>query len=266
MDSHVPSGQLRLAFLLTTKRVQFNDGREERLLEFVLHHPRLAEIRGSPSAMIAAMDEFGRTNKYLMTIGYHKGESICNVIAAHKPKLLVELGGYVGYSAVMFGDAARSAGGQRYVSIEQNPKFAAVSSALLDIAGLGDFVRVVAGSSDDVLRRLQASGEIRTPVDFLFLDHLKPLYARDLRVCEHLGFIVPGRTLLVADNVIRPGAPNYLEYIMQSVQEKRGRHRKDSFGQDQSDGHGMGNPNLVYETITIPSFQMSGVPVRHQPI
>jgi catechol O-methyltransferase len=38
----------------------------------------------------------------------------------------------------------------------------------------------------------------------MFLDHYKPAYTTDLKLCEELGLIHKG-TVLAADNVIKPG-------------------------------------------------------------
>ncbi|KAG8532293.1 uncharacterized protein KY384_003934 [Bacidia gigantensis] len=71
----------------------FDDGREIELLHFVYSHPKLSEIRGSPEKVIGAIDEFGRTKKYLMNVGHHKGQLVTELIQQHKPKVMVELGG-----------------------------------------------------------------------------------------------------------------------------------------------------------------------------
>jgi catechol O-methyltransferase len=63
------------------------------------------------------------------------------------------LGGYIGYSCILFGDAVRKAGGERYYSLEMNPEFAAVIMSLVDLAGLSGIVKVIVGSSDALLRR-----------------------------------------------------------------------------------------------------------------
>lgn len=107
----------------------------------------------------------------------------------------------------MFGDAVRQAGGHRYFSLERNPEFAAVIMSLVDLAGLSDTVKVVVGSSADSIKRLHASGTL-AQIDLMFLDHYKPAYTTDLKLCEHLKLVIPG-SVLAADNVIKPGNPPY---------------------------------------------------------
>ena len=49
--------------------------------------------------------------------------------------------------------------------------------------------------------------------DFVFLDHDKDTYIIDLKLLESRGWLTPSCTI-VADNVVFPGAPGYLEYVM----------------------------------------------------
>lgn len=67
----------------------FDDGREIELLHFVYAHPDLDNIRGSPEKVLRAIDEFGRTKKYLMNVGEDKGRIVCDLIQEVKPKTMV---------------------------------------------------------------------------------------------------------------------------------------------------------------------------------
>ncbi|KGQ01373.1 hypothetical protein PAAG_11954 [Paracoccidioides lutzii Pb01] len=261
------------------------DGREVELLQYIYSLPNLEELRGSPSKIVEAIDQYGRDNYYLMNVGSVKGPIITSLIAAVKPQVMVELGGYVGYSAILFGDAVRKAGGKRYYSLEKDPVFGAVSTLLLNLAGLGDFVQVIIGPSDISLYNLHRSGTINR-IDLLFLDHYKPAYVVDLKLCEQLGMIVPG-SILAADNVISPGNPPYLKYVRSNVEEKR--HEAASnpaacrgydlrgFSKSIINRYGIsgekamtavsisGNPNLIYESRLVNSFEPTGEPRNPNP-
>ena len=67
----------------------FDDGREIELLHFVYSHQDLENIRGSPQKVLAAIDEYGRTKKYLMNVGEDKGRIVTDLIAEVKPKTMV---------------------------------------------------------------------------------------------------------------------------------------------------------------------------------
>lgn len=194
----------------------------------------------------------------------------------------VELGGYVGYSTVLFGAAVRKAGGERYICLERNPEFAAVVSSLVNLAGLSSIVRVEVGSAGDSLRRLKESGDIGPPgIDLLFLDHYKPAYLPDLKLSEELGLIGPG-SVLAADNVVKPGNPPYLEYVRASVEDKKrwagdqkgkGEKISEGFesrysrqyekreGVEELDAGTRGDPGLMYQSELVKSFEPTGVPV-----
>ncbi|KIX09829.1 uncharacterized protein Z518_00910 [Rhinocladiella mackenziei CBS 650.93] len=260
------------------KETFFDDGREIELLHFIYNRPDIDEIRNSPAKVLAAIDEYARTKKYLMNVGEDKGRIVTDLIAEVKPQTMVELGGYVGYSSILFGDAVRRAGGARYFSLERNPEFAAVIASLVDLAGLSDIVKVIVGSSDVSIKRLHSNGTLRH-IDLMFLDHYKPAYTTDLKWCEELDLIAPG-SVLAADNVIKPGNPPYLEYVRSTVEQKLHATRTaptvngvDSRfaertakqylkreGEAKLDETRVGNPLLIYESKLVHSFEPSGVP------
>ncbi len=276
----VGSCQNFFGVVVADKSAQFDDGREIELLHFVYGHSSIEEIRGSPSGVLKAIDDYARTKKYLMNVGEEKGRIVTNLISEVKPQTMVELGGYIGYSALLFGDAVRKAGGKRYFSLERDPVFAAVIMSLVDLAGLSDVVKVVVGPSADSIKRLHSSGSL-AHIDLMFLDHYKPAYTTDLKLCEHLQLVTPG-SVLAADNVIHPGNPPYLEYVRSDVQTKRVRsekgiqngddaahfpdYSKNQYQKRQGDEklstEVKGNPNLVYESRLVDSFEPTGEPVR----
>ncbi|KAI1415859.1 S-adenosyl-L-methionine-dependent methyltransferase [Hypoxylon sp. FL1857] len=232
--------------------IYFGDGREIELLHFIYGHPRLEDVRGNPQKVLDAIDEYGRTRKYLMNVGEYKSKIVTDLIKEEKPQTIVELGGYVGYSAIAFGKALHEVGGGRYYSFEMNPEFAAVISSLVDLAGLDDTVKVVVGPSSTSIQRLFKEGTL-DHIDLLFLDHYKPAYTPDLKLCEELGLISMG-SITVADNVVKPGNPPYLEYVRSTVEEKR----KRVLSNDQTSPRG--DPNLIYRSQFVEGWEPSGVP------
>ena len=240
--------------------------------------PNIDEIRSDPVKVLAAIDEFARSKKYLMNVGEDKGRIVKDVIEEVKPKTMVELGGYIGYSCILFGAALRDAGGERYWSLERNPEFAAVIMSLADLAGLSDVVKVAVGPSDSSIKHLHSSGALQH-IDMMFLDHYKPAYTTDLKLCEELKLVGPG-SVLAADNVIKPGNPPYLEYVRSTPIQKRRATKRDTVngvdtrfadhtssqyksreGEEKLDETRVGNPNLVYKSELVHSYEPNGVPV-----
>jgi catechol O-methyltransferase len=152
----------------------------------------------------------------------------------------------------------------------------------VSLAGLSDIIKVEIGSSDASIKRLHDSGALKH-IDLMFLDHYKPAYKTDLKLCEELKLVTPG-SVLAADNVIKPGNPPYLEYVRSSVAEKREAIKKadaeagpDARFADKTAGQyakrqgqeqlhlSQGNPNLVYKSELVNSFEPTGEPVSCTP-
>ena len=106
--------------------------------------------------------------------------------------------------------AALPSGGHLY-SIELDPLHAAIATKIIEYAGLRDRVTVLVGSLELQLPILRSTHRV-TAIDLLFIDHDKHAYLSDLRRVEASGLLVGG-SVIVADNIILPGAPDYLEYV-----------------------------------------------------
>ncbi|KAI9929826.1 hypothetical protein MW887_011631 [Aspergillus wentii] len=240
-----------------------DDDRELKLLHFIYNQPNLDDIQGHPQKVLDLIDDFDK-EYHFMNVGAAKGKVVLDLIAEVKPATMIELGGYVGYSAILFGDAVRRAGGKQYLSLELNPEYAAIANMLIELAGLRDFVRILVGRSDVSLHKLYTTGQVKH-VELMFIDHYKPAYTTDVKLCEHLRMISPG-SVLAADNVIKPGNPPYLEYIRSTVEQKREAAKKGSTGykfegipertiqsfvgqDDKPRFDVVGNPNLVYQSV-----------------
>jgi len=118
--------------------------------------------------------------------------------------------------------------------------------------------------SDLSLHNLYTSGEVRY-IELMFINHYKPAYKTDLKLCEHLGMISQG-SVLAADNVLFPSNPPYLEYVRSTVEEKRKAAKGASGKKFNTEGFSertlskylgndsapafdvVGNPNLVYKS------------------
>lgn len=156
-----------------------------------------------------------------MTIGPAKRTLIAEIMSSTnpKPKIFLEFGSYVGYSALALGSALRDLhpnakpGEIKYYTFENMPYWAAITSSLVELAGLKDIVEVVVGDAAEGLKRLNAEGKLpKGSVDMMLLDHWERFYVPDLQVCEDLSILREG-TVIFADNVLAPGAPDYLKYV-----------------------------------------------------
>jgi hypothetical protein len=92
--------------------------REQELLKHVLANAK----KGDPESVLQAYDDFTRTKQLMMNIGDVKGPLLDQLMREKFPKVVLELGGYCGYSAVRI---LRLLGeGSRLITVEINPTFA----------------------------------------------------------------------------------------------------------------------------------------------
>ncbi|EKG16872.1 O-methyltransferase family 3 [Macrophomina phaseolina MS6] len=202
---------------------------EIQLLNHIHENPSIDSLRGNPQAIADAIDKYAGNlddARWLMTLGPDKSNFIKSVFARASPsppKVFLEFGTYIGYSAIVLGAALRDLNldqGIRYITFEKTPIMAAIASSLIELAGLKDVVEVHVGSAADSLRRLVAEGKLKKmDVDAVLLDHWKDFYISDLQACEELGLLRKG-SIVLADNVKFPGVPEYLEYVKKGVAEK----------------------------------------------
>ena len=81
-----------------------------------------------------------------------------------KPKIAVECGTAVGYSGLWIARELKAAGHGKLITIEIDEDRAKQAQANFDRAGLADVVEVRVGDARKLV------GEIKQPVDFLFID------------------------------------------------------------------------------------------------
>lgn len=126
-------------------------------------------------------------------------------------KRILEIGTLGGYSTLWLARALPQDG--KLISLEYDPKHAAVAKANLDKAGVGDRVEIKIGSALDTLPTLEG------PFDFFFLDANKDGYPDYFRWAVKLSR--PG-SVIVADNVVRDGKvadPKSTDTLVQGVQK-----------------------------------------------
>ena len=192
-----------------TRYWQVGDGREARLAEYVLTRAR----RGDPADVIRVIDEFCYNKSFLINVGDEKGRILDAAVVQARASRILELGTYCGYSALRMAVAAPSA---RITSIEFSAANAEIARRILEHAGVSGRVTVVVGTLGDGGRTLEtlrsAHGFGAGSVDLVFIDHDKKVYVSDLQLILQQGWLHPG-SLVVADNVKFPGAPEYRAYM-----------------------------------------------------
>ena len=189
---------------------QVGDGREEALAGYVAAGARQGDI----DDVIRVIDDFCYHRSVLMNVGDEKGEILDRAVRNAQPQRLLELGTYCGYGALRMARAMPDTA--RLYSIEFSEANADISRRIWDHAGVGDRIRVVVGSLGDggkTMASLEAEhGFGEGTLDFVFVDHDKRVYLPDLQRIVSRGWLHPG-SVVVADNVKFPGAPQYRSYM-----------------------------------------------------
>jgi catechol O-methyltransferase len=208
---------LRWSFLWMAVRMkhlttewQVGDGREAALAEHVVTHARPGDVDDA----IRVIDQFCRHHSYLINVGDEKGRILDGAIDRVRPRRLLELGTYCGYSALR--TARQMSPGAHLYSVEFSPANADIAQRILAHAGVDDRVTIVVGTLGDggeTLRRLRDEhGFAEGSLDMVFLDHDKDAYLPDLQRILGEGWLHAG-SVVVADNILFPGAPAYRSYM-----------------------------------------------------
>lgn len=241
--------------------------KEQDLLDHILSTP---ETKGSAQKVVAAIDEWVKTHR-MMIIGKDKGKIVLDKIYEKEPNIMIELGCYVGYSAILFGSVLdeqnKKRGGPpaKYYSFEVNATFAGIATQMIDWAGLSHVVEIRVGAAGQTLPDfrddLSKQFSTYTPADIVFIDHAKELYVPDLRVLESLSLIAP-KTVILADNILRPGVPDYVKYVEGSPQYRRDHNMAVA---NISNSKFQGRWNILYESelvrVTSPDGREDGVEI-----
>lgn len=120
------------------------DGRERALLEHVR-----ATAANNPESVLLAIDDFAKSQAWLMNIGDSKGKVLDQVVEKHRPLSVLELGTYLGYSAIRI--ASRLPPGAKLYSIDVTAANVDIAKQVIAHAGLSDQIEHLVGTLDDVV-------------------------------------------------------------------------------------------------------------------
>ncbi len=126
------------------------------------------------------------------------GKLLMLLAQMHGAKRILEIGTLAGYSTIWLARALPADG--RLVTLEFEPKHAAVARDNIEKAGFADRVEVREGSALDTLPLLKAEGA--GPFDLVFIDANKNGYA------DYLGWalkLTRRGSVIIADNAVQEG-------------------------------------------------------------
>ena len=165
----------------------------------------VAEADANAESVLAQMDRCAETS-WMMNMGSAKGDLIEKVVRQRRPKRLLEIGTFLGYMSIRL---ARSM-----------PVDSTLTTIEIDADNYAASRRIRAkalGKRDESVIALKANASealktLKGPFDFVLMDHWKPDYARDLEALRTKGLLAD-KCMVVADNVLFPGAPELLDYL-----------------------------------------------------
>lgn len=146
-----------------------------------------------------------RGSSLLPIIGVEKGNVLGEVVKKYQPKLILEIGTLVGYSAILM---ARHLKG-KIISIDISSGNHEAAKANIERAGLSNKVELIVGDALEVIPTLGG------PFDMVFIDARKEDYLKYLETAEPL---MTENAIVVADNVVKfkTGMKDFLEYVRNS--------------------------------------------------
>jgi len=186
--------------------LQFHENTPDNFAAYVVEHAK----DGDADSVIKAADEFCWKQHWMMNLGDIKGGILDRVMEEAKPRTVIELGTYCGYSAVRL--ARFLPAGGKYFTIDPFPTRA--SHAVIKKAGLDDKVVFLHGTGAEVIPKLKSEHGVDT-VDLVFIDHDKRAYLSDLLLIEKHGLLHKG-SWVVADNVLVFSINDYLNHVRNS--------------------------------------------------
>lgn len=143
---------------------------------------------------------------HFMIVGPKKGKILALQVKKKKPKKILEVGTYVGYSAILMADAVTTA---KIVTIGIDNEYAEIARENIRKAGFGDRVEIKEGDAKELIPNLARK------FDFIFIDALKDEYQTYLKLAEKK---LEKGAVIVADNVkiFGDAMRDYLAYVRNS--------------------------------------------------
>lgn len=186
---------------------QVGDGRERKAVDHVLRTSAPGDIDGA----IDAIDAYAYRHQFLMNIGDEKGELLDDALRRRNPASVLEVGSYIGYSALRI--VRQLAPESRLVSVEFSAANVELTERLLHHTGAASQAEVLHGTIGEahIIDALRDRCPGRA-FELVFLDHDKDAYLVDLKKLLSAGLLTKG-TVVVADNLGVMGSSDYREYM-----------------------------------------------------
>ena len=179
----------------------------QETLDYVLKNA----ISNDPKTVTQCIDDYVKqSGKFLMNVGPEKGNILRKEILRSKPARVLELGSFIGYSAILMASSIDNE--SKLISIDIDSKSIEISKKMVSFAGLDNKIQFIEGSASEVIPTLKEG------FDFVFIDHGKKSYLNDLLLLEEHS-LLNQNAVVFADNVgiFETDLENYLKHVRNSV-------------------------------------------------
>ena len=166
--------------------------------------------KNNPKSILQTIDNFVlESGQFLMNVGPEKGEILRDHLLKSKPNNVIELGTFIGYSAVLISSTIEEK--SKLTSIDSDSHSIEIAKELINFAGLDGKVNLVHGSAEEIIPELNFSA------DFVFIDHAKKKYLSDLKLLETEEIILKN-CIVFADNVgiFKDEMAEYFDHVRNS--------------------------------------------------
>ena len=166
--------------------------------------------KNNPKSILQTIDNFVQeSGQFLMNVGPEKGKILKNHLLKSEPNNVIELGTFIGYSAVLISSTIGEK--SQLTSIDSDMHSIEIAKELINFAGLDNKVNLIHGSAEEIIPKLNFNA------DFVFIDHAKKKYLSDLKLLESEGIILKN-CVVFADNVgiFKDEMADYFVYVRES--------------------------------------------------
>ncbi|CAE8650753.1 unnamed protein product [Polarella glacialis] len=201
----VPKSSFRTSRLPSERDELYS--KELSLLQHVLHS---VDLSGGAPAICGSIEDFGErvlgsAGLWLKVAGGVKAHVLAAAVRGAMPFAnVLEIGAYCGYSSLRMATLSPML---RIDTLEADPLHVAIARSMVALAGLSERVHVWTGHSGSLIPRMAVS--LRSKFGVVFMDQRGSRYEEDLGLLEGHE-LLETRSVVVADNVLKPGAPVFL--------------------------------------------------------
>ena len=178
----------------------------QKVLEYVLANAE----ENNPSSILKTIDKFTiESGEFLMNVGPEKGQILQSSLKKYNPMKVLELGAFIGYSAILIASTIEN--DAILFSIDSDQNSINISKKIVNFAGLSNKINFINTTAESAIP------ELNHTFDFVFIDHAKKKYFSDLILLEE-SKLLKSKSVVFADNVgiFADDMKEYLEHVRNS--------------------------------------------------